>query len=240
MNSQPRPAPAQFAANVLVVILLLVVGLNNCDGNSNNNDRPVTPTPSLTPTPTPSPSPSPTPQASVQLGTLGIPAMWMAGPGKKPETVLSIGPGPDNCPVGIECRKFTYKKGAGWAGILWWPSACGPSGTNAAAALAKSGVCGVNVPQRGNLKSVDRLSFYARAEKDGAVIGFQVGADDMPPRKVGPYWVKLTTEWKRQEIDLKGVDLTNAVALFIWLARDEDNPDGAVFYMDDAKFEGTK
>jgi hypothetical protein len=97
------------------------------------------------------------------------------------------------------------------------------------------------VLQQGKLKSVHRLSFYARGEKGGEVIGFQVGADDMQPTpKVGPYWVKLTAEWQRQEIDLKDADLTNAVALFIWIARDLDNPDGAVFYLDDAKFEGTK
>src|SRR5215217_4358672 len=159
MNSRRRPATAQFAANVLAVILLLVVNLNGCDGNTNNDNGTPTPTPSLTPTPTPSPSPSP--QASVHLGTLGIPAAWMAGPGKQPEKLLSIGPGPGNCPVGIDCSKFTYKTGAGWAGIAWWPSTCGPRGTEAAFALARRGVCGVNVLRQGKLKSVDRLSFYA-------------------------------------------------------------------------------
>jgi hypothetical protein len=34
--------------------------------------------------------------------------------------------------------------------------------------------------------------------------------------------------------------LTNAVALFIWTATDIDNREGAVFYLDDVKFEGEK
>jgi hypothetical protein len=140
----------------------------------------------------------------------------------------------------MNCRKFTYIHGNDWAGIGWWPGACGQSGTPAAWALARRGVCGVNIPQQGGLRSVDRLSFQARGERGGETINFQVGADDMQPEPKRVRIVSLTTGWQRYEIDLKGLDLTNAVALFIWTATDIDNREGAVFYLDDVKFEGTK
>jgi hypothetical protein len=139
------------------------------------------------------------------------------------------------------CRKFTYRVGAGWAGIGWWPAKCGESGTPGAFALARRGACGVNVSQLGQLRSVERLSFQTRGDKGGEVIMFQVGADDMSPMpKRGPFTFKLTTTWQRKEIDVRDVNLSNAVVLFLWLATDEDNPQGAVFYLDDVKFEGTK
>jgi hypothetical protein len=36
------------------------------------------------------------------------------------------------------------------------------------------------------------------------------------------------------------MDLTKVVGLFLWVAADIDNPDGAVFYLDSIQFEGVK
>lgn len=230
-------------ARISVVILLLTAGLVGCgEGDNRNLNVNGTPPPSPTATPTPGPSfpPPPTPPASVQLSSLGIPAAWMSGPGTQPGRFIHVGPGTD-CLAGLDCRKFTYTPGAMWAAIGWWPAKCGPSGTDAAYAVARQGACGVNVLQQGRLRRVERLSFQVKGEKGGEVIGFQVGADDMPPMpKVGPNKVRLTTDWQRQEIDLEGVDLNNAVILFLWVATDDDNPKGASFYLDDVKFEGTR
>jgi hypothetical protein len=245
MSTQNEPKVTRRGAVISAVILLLALGLVGCDGNDNNrnvniNGTPPPPPPTATATPTPSITPTPTPAASVQLSSLGIPAAQMAGPGRQPPQVLRVGAGTD-CPVGLDCKKFMYTAGAGWAAVGWWPGKCGQSGMPAAFALARAGACGVNVPQQGRLKSVERISFQVRGERGGEVIGFQVGADDMPPMpKVGPNKFRLTTDWQRHEIDLKDVDLTNAVILFLWVAADDDNPKGAVFYLDDVKFEGTR
>lgn len=222
------------------IILLVAISLSGCASNApdshSDGGRRALADPISSPA-----AQTASPEVFVQLSTLGIPAAWMAAPGNQPERFLRIDPGPGDCPAGLNCRKFTYRTGAGWAGIGWWPAKCGPSGTPGAFALARQGACGVNLLQPGRLRSIDRLSFQARGERGGEAISFQVGADDMPPMpKIGPYTFKLTTNWQREEIDLKDVDLNNAVALFIWVATDGDNPRGAVFYLDDIKFEGTR
>lgn len=241
MSIQERSAMAPRRMNASIVFLLVTISLSGCassNSNSNTDDRTPVPTTSI---PSPAASQTSTPEAFIQLSTLGIPAAWMAAPGKSPERSLSIEPGSGDCPVGLGCRRFAYRSGAGWAGIGWWPANCGPSGTPSAFALARQGACGVNVLQQSRLRTVERLSFQARGERGGETILFQVGADDMSPMpKIGPYSFKLSSSWQRKEIDLRDVNLSNAVALFIWVATDEDNPQGAVFYLDDIKFEGTK
>lgn len=242
MSTQNEPTTTRRGAVVpAAAVLLLALSLFGCRDDDNRNlNVNGSPTPTTSPTPSPSIPPPPTPAPSVQLSALGAPAAWMVGPGKRPEQFIEVGPGAD-CPVGLDCRKFTYRAGAVFAAVGWWPAKCGASGTPAAFSLARSGACGVNVLQQGRLKSVERISFQVKGERGGEVIGFQVGADDMPPMpKVGPNKFKLTTDWQRHELDLNGVELNNAVILFLWVAADDDNPKGAVFYLDDVKFEGTR
>jgi hypothetical protein len=143
--------------------------------------------------------------------------------------------------MGANCIKLTYRTGGGWGGIYWWPLACGDSGTHEAWERVKSDVCGVNVLQAGNFSAVDSLTFWARGEQGGEVIEFKIGGADVPPmpgRSTGR--VSLTSEWQLYSIDLIGKDLTNAAGLFCWIATDANNPDGAVFYLDDIQFEGTR
>lgn len=73
------------------------------------------------------------------------------------------------------------------------------------------------------------------------MIEFKVGAGDIlpsPGRSLGK--VTLTLNWNQYEIDLVGMDLTNVVALFSWIAADTDNPQGAVFYLSEIRFEGVE
>ena len=79
--------------------------------------------------------------------------------------------------------------------------------------------------------------------RGGEKIEFTVGSNPggpppTPKRSLGT--VTLETIWKQYEIDLKGVDLSKAIALFYWGASDADNPKGAVFYLDDIQFEGAR
>jgi hypothetical protein len=97
------------------------------------------------------------------------------------------------------------------------------------------------VPALCDLDAVTRLTFWSRGEQGGEVVEFKVGGADMSPfpgRSTGK--ITLDTPWVQYEIDLTDADLTNATGLFVWIAVDMDNPDGAVFYLDDIQFEGVK
>ena len=177
---------------------------------------------------------------SVRLEALGIPAGWMSGQAP-PKNYLSIGPSTIACHTGKDCKQYTYKSGGNWAGIMWWPLTCGKSGTPDAWKKVQDGTCGVNVPKAGNLQTVKRLSFWARGQRGGEVVEFKVGAADVlpsPGRSLGE--ITLGPAWKRYTIDLAGVDLTNSIGLFSWVATDVSNPQGAVFYLDEIQFEGAQ
>ena len=178
--------------------------------------------------------------ASVRLDTLAIPAGWMSGRGG-PESFTSLGASPIGCHTDSDCLQVTYNPGGAWGGIFWWPLSCGESGTPDAWDRVTGGTCGINVLEVGNLSVVNRLTFWARGDQGGEVVEFKIGAVDVlpsPGRSLGK--VTLTRTWKQHEIDLEGMDLTNAIGLFLWVATDLDNPEGAVFYLDDIQFEGVR
>lgn len=105
----------------------------------------------------------------------------------------------------------------------------------------QEGTYSINVLESGNLNTVNHLTFWARGDQGGEIVTFSVGDVGVPPgilRSSGR--VTLTSAWKLYEIDLEDVDLTSAVVLFTWHATDADNPRGAVFYLDDIRFEGVK
>jgi len=175
--------------------------------------------------------------ASIKLDDLAVPAGWMVGAGN-PGDFIQLGTG-TNCHTGADCLRLSYKNGAQWGAINWWPLACGASGTPEAWAKVQSGTCGVNVLKMGKLSSVSRLTFWARGERGGEVVEFTVGATNLlPVPGSSTSKVSLKPDWEQHTIDLQGMDLTNAVILFFWIATDPDNPQGAVFYLDDIQFEG--
>jgi hypothetical protein len=177
---------------------------------------------------------------SISLDALAIPAGWMSG-GDNPADFISLTASSSNCNTGADCLQVTYIAGKVWGGIYWWPPACGESGTAEAWDNVRRGTCGVNMLEAYNLSSVTRLSFWARGDQGSEVIEFKIGGADvepMPGRATGK--VTLEREWKQYEISLENMDLTNAVGLFLWVAADASNPNGAVFYLDDIQFEGMK
>jgi hypothetical protein len=179
-------------------------------------------------------------EASVRLDTIAIPAGLMSST-DQPGHFISIENERDGCRLAQPCLQFTYRPGGQWGGIVWWPHRCGTSGTPAAWGSVKSGDCGFNVPQAGSLKAVNHLTFLARGERGGEIIEFKVGANDVAPKPgKSTGRITLTPNWTRYEIDLRGVDLSNAIGLFLWIATDRDNPQGATFHLDDIKFEGVK
>lgn len=176
---------------------------------------------------------------TVQLDALAIPAGWMSGR-SDPEPFIRMETSSD-CHTGANCSQFTYRSGGSWGGIYWWPLICGESGTPDAWNKVRNGTCGVNLLETGNFSAMSRLTFWARGDQGNEVVEFKIGGADVSPapgRSLGK--VALEPTWNQYEIDLEGLDPTNVIGLFCWVATDVDNPQGAVFYLDDVQFEGVK
>jgi len=179
--------------------------------------------------------------AAIKLDAVGIPAGWMTG-GGNPSTYIEMkSADASECRSGTTCQRVTNRVGGGWNGVIWWPLACGDTGNEAAWENVKGGACGVNVPTSGALSVINNLTFWARGDQGKEVVEFRVGAVDIVPspgRSTGK--IMLTKDWKQYTIELKDMDLTNAIALFSWVTADSDNSDGAIFYLSEIQFEGVK
>ena len=135
----------------------------------------------------------------------------------------------DNPHSGTTCIKVTYSnaasQGARWAG-MYWQSPANNWGDK------KGGF---------DLTGAKKLTFWARGEKGGergeeVKLGGITGLyPDSDIAGIGP--VMLTEEWKKYEIDLSGKDLSYISGGFCWSTNLDVNPDGAVFYLDDIKYE---
>lgn len=130
---------------------------------------------------------------------------------------------------GKTCIQVTYSGpvpgGVGWAGVYWqnpvdnWGAVPGPAGYD--------------------LSRASRLTFWARGQTGNERIQFLVGG-----LHTGPYGdslqpalrtqvLTLSTAWQQVTIPLAGMDLTHIIGGFGWVANTQDNPQGAVFYLDD-------
>lgn len=135
----------------------------------------------------------------------------------------------DNPHSGTTCIKVTYSnalsQGARWAG-MYWQSPANNWGDK------KGGF---------DLTGAQKLTFWARGAKGGERIEeFKVGGitglyPDSDIAGIGP--VMLTADWKQYEIDLSGKDLSYISGGFCWATNLDVNPEGAVFYLDDLKYE---
>jgi len=177
----------------------------------------------------------------VRLDTVGIPAGWMAS--GDTSSMIELSGSPAGRHTGADCIKARYihRPKQTFAAVMWWPKACGLSGIRDAWSQVKACSCSVDVLKAGNLRSANRMTFWARGERGGEVIEFKVGDDKicpLPGSSSDP--LTLTTDWKQYEVDISGLDMKKAVALFTWVATDLHNPNGATFYLDDIQFEGAR
>lgn len=130
---------------------------------------------------------------------------------------------------GTTCVQWTYSgkgtQGAGWAGVYWQnpPNNWGEK-------------------QGGfDLTGYNKLTFWARGEHGGeAIEKFKVGGlkgayPDSLDVEMGP--VILTSEWQQYTINLVGKDMKYISGGFCWVTPGRLNPQGAVFYLDDIRFE---
>jgi len=199
--------------------------------------------------------------AFVPLNALAMPLGGISP--KNPLMSLERG-GANVCHTGSDCLRITYKSGGVWAGIHWWPfcidmivyvrcqevgewssvfhgqQLCIASVRTQGWDGVERGTCGIDVLKAGNLSRVNRLTFWARGDQGGEIATFGIGGADVSPLPGRRLWITLTPTWELYEIDLESLDLTCASLLFLSSASDLYNPQGAVFYLDDIRFEGTK
>ena len=96
-----------------------------------------------------------------------------------------------------------------------------------------------------DLTGAEKLVFYARGETGSERVEFFMGGlgwdgkpyPDSAKRSLG--YVSLTTEWKKFEIPLNGLDLSRIGCGFGWVANDTNNPrkNKVKFYVDDIYYE---
>jgi len=154
-----------------------------------------------------------------------IPSGWM---GDYSDLKLDVGSA-DNPYFGKTSIKITYDNkatnGARWAGMYWQYPANNWGGADGGFDLSRA----------------KKLTFWARGEKGGERIEeFKVGGimgeySDSDTAGIGP--VVLDKEWKQYTIDLTGKDLSYIIGGFAWATNLDVNPDGAVFYLDEIKYE---
>jgi hypothetical protein len=135
----------------------------------------------------------------------------------------------ENPYLGTTCIKIIYtgamSQGARWAGI-YWQNPANNWGT---------------VDGGYDLSKAKKLTFWARGEKGGERIEeFKVGGimgeySDSDSASIGP--VILNKEWTKYEIDLKGKDMSYIIGGFCWATNVDVNPEGAVFYLDEIRYE---
>jgi hypothetical protein len=129
------------------------------------------------------------------------------------------GKGPNECQYPGPCK---------WAGVYWQHP---PNNWGKDPSLKGRGF---------NLSGYSRLVFWARAGKK-CRIECLVGGIDQPygdsltsPRK---RTAVLGEAWERFEIDLRDANLKHMIGGFAWVTSWDTNPSGAVFYLDDIRFE---
>jgi hypothetical protein len=154
-----------------------------------------------------------------------IPSGWMGDYGD----VKYEGASKEDPYLGDTCIKITYSgkatQGARWAGMYWQnpPNNWG------------------NVDKGFDLSKATKVTFWARGAKGGERIEeFKIGGimgefSDSDSSAIGP--VILNKEWTQYTIDLKGKDMSYIFGGFCWSTNIDVNPDGAIFYLDEIKYE---
>lgn len=125
---------------------------------------------------------------------------------------------------GNSALRVRYRESGGWGGVVW-QSPANDWG---------------DAPGGFDLSGAGQLSFWARGEKGGETVSFGVGIIGKDKKffdsgKGELKEVRLSTDWKRYEIDLAGQDLSLIKSGFYWTLGGKDQP--ITFYLDDIRFE---
>jgi hypothetical protein len=124
---------------------------------------------------------------------------------------------------GDTCVRVSFNKKGGWGGAVWSdpPNDWG------------------QLPGGWDLSKATNLSFYARGEKGGERVNFQMGLLRRKPYSDSAHGSTgttiLTDNWKRYNIPLKKKDLSCVKTGFAWIVRDPKEP--VVFFLDRIQYE---
>jgi hypothetical protein len=100
-----------------------------------------------------------------------------------------------------------------------------------------------------NLSGATTLTIWARGERGGEVVEFLMGGVGLNPqtgKQENKYpdstpavsrKVILTKQWTPYPIELKGKNLSYVLGGFGWVVSALENPQGAIFYLDDIQYE---
>lgn len=127
---------------------------------------------------------------------------------------------------GYPCLRIVYMAGGdmGWVGLLWQNPANNWGDLDGGYNLAKA----------------KRLSFWARGDAGGEIVEFKLGgiASKYPDSdSVSTGDVKLSPEWTQYTLDLSAANLNYISAGFGFVTKQDSNPNGCTFYLDDIRYE---
>ena len=130
----------------------------------------------------------------------------------------------DQAKTGKSCLQVQYNAGQDWSGVLWQSPEQDWDG---------------KLPGGLNLSGARALEFWARGEKGGEVVNFQVGGieGDQPyvdSARANLPEVRLTSQWKKYRIDLTGKDLRRIKTGFGYSLAGQGTP--VVFYIDQIQY----
>jgi hypothetical protein len=117
----------------------------------------------------------------------------------------------------------------------------GPHGYETHNSSSMSWVVSEDEPKgRYDLSGAKRLVFYARGKYGGEIVQFNIGSIGVGSQRLstassGP--IVLSDKWREYSIDLEGLNLANTTMGFSIELNRFDNPDGAVFYLDEIRYE---
>lgn len=91
-----------------------------------------------------------------------------------------------------------------------------------------------------NLTQATRLTFWARGKEGGEIVEFKIGGTaanypDSDNLSTGD--ITLTRDWTQYAIDLSQAELVYISAGFGFVLKQDMNPQGCTFFMDDIKYE---
>ncbi|MBN1622314.1 MAG: hypothetical protein JW871_06960 [Endomicrobiales bacterium] len=123
--------------------------------------------------------------------------------------------------------EYTAKGPQGWAGIYWQEPANNWG----------------DIPGGHNLSKANKFTMWIRGEKGGEKInGFTIGgildgkvSSDTDIVSMNP--LVLTEKWNKVEVPLEDKNLKNIISGLSFSISKENNPKGAVFYIDEVRFE---
>ena len=126
-----------------------------------------------------------------------------------------------------KCMRISWEpRTSSWVGLYWqapagnWGSAPGISVVGAT-----------------------KVTFWATGETGSEVVQFRAGGlhtASMPYKdtfEASSGARRLTTAWRRYEMNLRGQNLTSVIGGFSWMIRKADNMGTVTFYLDDIRYE---